>query len=153
MKKTEFGKDKRSGYLRRETHFREPLATFWRNLEGDQCWRYEELSPIELLEQLELHSGPACNNELDRTNWFWRRQPRLLLAASWIVWFVVALGLPFWIFMFPWIGVPLLIMAVMMVLIAIVQSMQWRREYELSVDRLIRASTNGRDTSGRDVRL
>jgi hypothetical protein len=34
----------------------------------------------------------------------------------------------------------------MMVNIDIVQSLRWRRQYELSIDRLIGASTNGRNT-------
>jgi hypothetical protein len=33
----------------------------------------------------------------------------------------------------------------------IVQSVRWRRQYELSIDRLVRTSINGKDTSGMDV--
>jgi hypothetical protein len=28
---------------------------------------------------------------------------------------------------------------------------RWRRQYELSIDRLVRTSTNGRDTFGVDI--
>ncbi len=33
----------------------------------------------------------------------------------------------------------------------IVQSVRWRRQYELTIDRLVRTSRNGKDTSGMDV--
>jgi hypothetical protein len=33
----------------------------------------------------------------------------------------------------------------------IVQSVRWRRQYELSIDRLVRTSINGKDSSGMDV--
>jgi hypothetical protein len=53
--------------------------------------------------------------------------------------------------MVPSIGVPVLIIAAVIVNAEIVRSVRWRRQYELSIDRLIRTSTNGRDTSGVDV--
>jgi hypothetical protein len=67
-------------------------------------------------------------------------------AASCVVWLTVALGLPFWLFIVPPIGVPLLIIiATVISSTDIVRSVRWRRQYELSIDRLIRISTNGRD--------
>jgi len=45
----------------------------------------------------------------------------------------------------PTIGVPFMISAAVIVNTEIVQSVRWRRQYELSIDRLIRTSTNGRD--------
>jgi len=49
------------------------------------------------------------------------------------------------------IGVPLLIVAAVIVNTEILRSVRWRRQYESSIDRLIRASTNDRDTFGMDV--
>ena len=127
------------------------LGELWQDLQADPHWKYEQLSPIQLLEKLELHMYPTDNDELARATWFWSRRPRLLPAASCIAWLTVALGLPFWLFMVPSIGVPVLIIAAVIVNAEIVRSVRWRRQYELSIDRLIRTSTNGRDTSGVDV--
>jgi hypothetical protein len=127
------------------------LGAVWQDLQDDSDWKYEWLSPVHLLENLELNRYPTDNAELDRAIWFWSRRPRLLPAVSWIVWLIVALGLPLWLFVFPVIGVPLLIVAAVIVNTEIVRSVRWRRQYESSIDRLIRASTNDRDTFGVDV--
>jgi hypothetical protein len=104
---------------------------------------YRELSPAQLLEKLKLHRYPIDHDELARANWFWNRRPRFLQAASGMVWLIVALGLPLWLFIVPAIGVPLLIIAAVLVNTEIVRSVRWRRQYELSIYRLIRTSTNG----------
>ena len=123
----------------------------WQDLQDDPHWKYEQLPPLELLEKSELHRYPADNDELARATWFWGRRPRLLAAASCIVWFFMALGLPFWLIIVPAIGVPLLIIAAVIIGTEIARSARWRRQYELSIDRLIRTSTNGRDTFDVDV--
>ena len=126
------------------------LGEVWRDLRDDPYWKYERLSPVRLLEKSELRRYLMDNGELARANWFWRRRPRLLPVVSFIVWLIVALGLPLWLFIVPVIGVPLLIVAPVIVNTDIVQSARWRRQYELSIDRLIRTSANDRDTSGVD---
>jgi len=78
-----------------------------------------------------------------RANWFWHRRQRFLKAASCVVALIAAPGLPLWLFTVPVIGVPLLIIAAMLVNTEIVRSVRWRRQYELSIDRLIRTSING----------
>jgi len=127
------------------------LGEVWQDLQDDAHWKYEQLSPVQLLEKSKLHSYPPDNDELARANWFWSRRPRLFPVASCIAWLIVALGLPFWLFIVPSIGVPLLIIAAVIVDTEIVRSVRWRRQYELSIDRLIRTSTNGRDTFDVDV--
>ena len=131
--------------------FGKRLREVWQDFQDDPHWKYEQLSPVQLLEKSEFHRHPTDNDELARANWFWSRRPRLLQAASCIVWLIVALGLPFWLLIVPWIGVPLLIIAAVIVHIEIVLSARWRRQYELSIDRLVRPSTNGRDTFGVDI--
>ena len=137
--------------LSQRLSFGNRLAEVWRDLQHDQNWKYEELSPAQLFEGLKLPGYLRDNDELARANWFWRRRPRLLTVASYIVWLLVALGLPFWLFTVPSIGLPLIIISAMIVNTQIVQSVRWRRQYELSIDRFIRTSTNGRDTFGVDV--
>jgi hypothetical protein len=88
---------------------------------------------------------------LVRAEWFWNHRPRLLRTTSCVVWLLAALGLPFWLFIIPAIGIPLLIISAVAVDTEIVQSVRWRRQYELAIDRLVRTSVNGKDTSGMDV--
>jgi hypothetical protein len=128
--------------------FSKRLARVWQDLQNEQKWKYEELSPARLLERLNLLAYSRENDELTRANWFWARRPRVLTTASYLVWLIVIAGLPFWLFIFPVIGLPLIVVSLIIVNIDIVQSLRWRRQYELSIDRLIGASTNGRDTCG-----
>jgi hypothetical protein len=120
--------------------FIEPLIGFWRDLEDDQCWKYDELSPDQLLKKLKFDHCLADKDELERAEFFWSRQPRLLPLVSTILWIIVALGLPLWLFIIPAIGMPLLIIWAVVVVTGIVRTVRWRRQYELSIDRLIRHS-------------
>ena len=144
-------KNKRALEINRRANFRassekfnftKHLVGFWRDLERDLedklHWKYDELSPLPLLEKLKLAECPADKDELARAEFFWSRRPRLLPAAGYIVWLIVALGLPFWLFTVPAIGLPLLIISAVVVNTGIVQSVRWRRQYELSINRLIR---------------
>jgi hypothetical protein len=121
-----------------KSNFTRHLVDFWRDLEDNQRWKYDELSPVQLLEKLKPDECPADKDELARAEFFWRRRPRLLTATGYVAWVIVALGLPAWLFVFPAIGVPLLIISAVVVNAGIVRSVRWRRQYELSVDRLIR---------------
>jgi hypothetical protein len=121
-----------------KSNFNKRLIGFWRDLEDSQRWKYDELPPVQLLGKLKLDERPADKDELARAEFFWSRRPRLLPATGNILWIVVALGLPFWLFTVPTIGVPLLIISAVVVDIGIVQSVRWQRQYERSIDRLIR---------------
>jgi hypothetical protein len=112
------------------------LVRFCRDLEDNQRWKYDELSPVQLLEKSKLDDCPVDKDELARSEFFWHRRPRLLPAAGSLAWIVVALGLPVWLFVFPAIGVPVLITSAAVINVGIVQSVRWRREYELSIDGL-----------------
>ena len=131
--------------------FGKRLAEVWQDLQLDQNWKYEKLSPPQLLEGLKLFGYSSGNDDLARANWFWSRRPRLLTVVSCIVWLLAALGLPFWLFSAPLIEVALIMVAAMIINTEIVLSVRWRRQYELSIDRLIRTSTDDRDTFGVDV--
>jgi hypothetical protein len=120
--------------------FTKRLVRALRDLEHDQCWKYGQLPPVQLLEKLELDERPTDQDELARAEYFWNRRPRLLPVISYIAWLTVALGLPFWLFIVPAIGYPLLIATAVVVDTEIVRSVRWRRQYELSIDRLIQTS-------------
>jgi hypothetical protein len=140
-------KNKRALEIDKPAHFRassdkfnftKHFGRFWRDLEDNQRWKYDELSPVQLLEKLKLDERPADQDELARAEFFWSRRPRLLPATGYIIWLIVALGLPFWLFIVPAIGVPLLMISAVLVDTGIVRSVRWRRQYELSIDRLSR---------------
>jgi hypothetical protein len=116
----------------------EALSEVWQDLQADPKWKYEQLAPVQLLEKSELRVGLTDRSELVRATWFWSRRPRLLSVASTMLWVTVALGLPFWLFRIPSIGVPLIIVAAVVVNTDLVRSLRWRRQYESSIDRLIR---------------
>jgi hypothetical protein len=104
-----------------KARFSKHLAEFWRDLQDGQHWKYEAFSPVQILEQLNLDTCQQNNDELVRAEWFWNRRPRLLRATSFVVWLLAALGLPFWLFIIPAIGIPLLIMSALAVDTEIVQ--------------------------------
>ena len=114
------------------------LSEVWHDLRADPKWKYEQLTPIQLLEKSELRIRLPDSDELVRATWFWSRRPRLLSVASSILWITVALGLPFWLFRIPSIGVPLIIVTAVVINTDLVRSLRWRRQYESSIDRLIR---------------
>jgi hypothetical protein len=113
------------------------LSEVWHDLRADPKWKYEQLTPVQLLEKSELRIRLPDSGELVRATWFWSRRPRLLSVASSILWITVALGLPFWL-RIPSIGVPLIILAAVVINTDLVRSLRWRHQYESSIDRLIR---------------
>jgi hypothetical protein len=121
-----------------KVNFTKHLVRFWRDLEDKQDWKYDELPPVQLLQKLKLDECLTDKDELARAEFFWRRRPRLLTATGYIVWIIAAVALPAWLFVFPAIGVPLLIISAVVVDAGIVRSVRWRREYEISIGRLIR---------------
>jgi hypothetical protein len=121
-----------------KSNFTRHLDDFWRDLEDNRRWKYDELSPVQLLRKLKPDECPADKDELARAEFFWRGRPRLLTATGYVAWVIAALGLPAWLFVFPAIGVPLLIISAVVVNAGTVRSVRWRHQYELSVDRLIR---------------
>jgi hypothetical protein len=136
-KKTTFGHNRFYSYSGPRIKCRQDLLKFWRDLHDDQDWKYDELGPIELLEKANILCQTIPEEELDRVNWFWRRRPHILSLVAGIFWLIAAMGASFWV-MIPCLGVPTVITSIALVLLAIVRSVRWRREYEFSVDRLIR---------------
>jgi hypothetical protein len=118
-------------------NFTEHSIRFWRDLEDNQRWEYDELSPVQLLEKLKLDECQADKDELARAEFFWSRRPRFLPAIASVAWLMVFFGLPFWLFIVPAIWVPLLIVSTVLGNTDIVRSVRWRRQYELSIGRLI----------------
>src|SRR5258706_14713441 len=100
-----------SGRPSEKSRFSKHLAEFWHDLQDEQHWKYESSSPVQILEQSDLDTCQQNNDELVRAEWFWNRRPRLLRTTSCVAWLLAALGLPFWLFIIPAIGIPLLIIS------------------------------------------
>jgi hypothetical protein len=71
---------------------------------------------------LKLAEYPADKDELARAQFFWSRRPRFLPAITYVASLIVALGLPFWLFIVPAIGMPLLIVATVLANTNIIRS-------------------------------
>ena len=127
------------------------LLAIWRGLTTEPVWKYQELPPFLLPELIKLDFVEASDSELSRVMWFWLRRPRLTLheSTALIVLALCAL-LSVTIAFVDW---PLASMTkraaeLMILLIGVAvqiyagvhhfRMLCWRREYELSVDRLIR---------------
>ena len=50
--------------------FGKRLREVWQDFQDDPHWKYEQLSPVQLLEKSEFHRHPTDNDELARANWF-----------------------------------------------------------------------------------
>ncbi|HYZ72945.1 MAG TPA: thioredoxin [Chthoniobacterales bacterium] len=95
----------------KNVNFSKHLAGVLRDIEENHSWKYDELCPVQLLEKLKLDKSLADRDEVERAEYFWSRRPRFLRAISWILWLLVAFGLPFWLFVVPAIGLPLLLLS------------------------------------------
>src|SRR5260221_9500210 len=130
-----------------KSRFSKHLAEFWHDLQDEQHWKYESSSPVQILEQSDLDTCQQNNDELVRAEWFWNRRPRLLRATSCVVWLLAALGLPFWLFIIPAIGIPLLIISAVGVDNQIGAFQRWGRPDQIHIYCIVRASLKRTHTS------
>jgi hypothetical protein len=126
------------------------LLAIWRGLTTEPVWKYQELPPFLLPELIKLDLVEASDSELSRVMWFWLRRPRLTLHESTALIVLALCALLFLSIAF--VDWPLTSMmkrdAELMILLGVAvqicavvhrfRFLRWRREYELSVDRLIR---------------
>jgi hypothetical protein len=127
------------------------LLTIWRDLTTEPVWKYEELPPFRLSQVTNLDLFEAGDSELARTIWFWCRRPKLIVhdnAASIIVALCVFVSVLIVLADWPGASMPkcvaemvILLLGLVVELYLVVQRLKflrWRREYERSIDRLIR---------------
>jgi hypothetical protein len=119
-------------------NFCERLPALYRSLQDVQGWKYHEASPLQRLETLNVDRYTVDRDELERAYFFWNRKPRLLQSITRGAWVISALGLPICLFHFPVIGGLLLVISLALTNTKIVRSARWRRQYELSIHRLLR---------------
>jgi hypothetical protein len=129
----------------------EGLSATWRDITTEPVWKYDELPPFLLSQLTEQDLLEASCSELARTIWFWLRRPKLRFPESAAL-IIVALCLliSFSVALLNWPGtsrpervaeVTIVLFEVVVVIYALwhrLKSIRWRREYERSIDRLIR---------------
>jgi hypothetical protein len=132
------------------------LLTIWRDLTTEPVWKYEELPPFRLSQLTKLDLLEASDSELARAIWFWCRRPKLIFhdsAASIIVALCVLVSLFIALVNWPGTSMPervaemvILLLELVVEIYLVVQRLKflrWRREYERSIDRLIRTIHSG----------
>ena len=140
-----------------DTGFRNAgLLTIWRDLTTEPVWRYAESPPFLLSQLTEVDLVEANDSELARAIWFWCRRPKLLFhdgVGPVIVALCVFISLS--IALANWSGtsmpkrfteLSILIFEVAVETYLVMQRLRflrWRRDYERSVDRVIRTIQPG----------
>ena len=127
------------------------LWGMWRDLTEEPAWRYEEQPPLRLSELTGLDWFEVGDVELARAHWFWSRRPRFTLQESALLLVMgscVILSLTIAFAAWPRTSMPkritelaILLLELAVEIYLIVQRLRfvrWRREYERSIDRLIR---------------
>ena len=117
----------------------------WRALQKDPDSRYPELPPGPLLKRVGLDFSCVNDSELKRAQWFWNRRPRSKLLES-DLYFGIYLCSGLLLLLVPSIGVLLavvwIVSAYLRLLLDTASLANWRSEYEVSVERLLRTHTS-----------
>lgn len=123
----------------------------WRDLTTEPVWKYEESPPFLLSQLTELDLFEASDSELGRAIWFWCRRPKLNFhdsAALAIVALCILICLSIALVNWPGTSMPERVAEVIILLFEVaveiylivqrIRFLRWRREYERSIDRVIR---------------
>jgi hypothetical protein len=134
------------------------LLAMWRDLTSEPLWKYQELPPLLLAEVTKLDLFEVGDSELARAQWLWSRRPKLALHASTALLaagLCVTLSLAIAFVAGPETSMPKRVAEMIISLLALVAAIyliaqrigfvRWRREYELSIDRLVRTIHPGRE--------
>jgi hypothetical protein len=127
------------------------LLTIWKDLTTEPHWKYEELPPFLLSQLTQVDLFEASDSELARAIWFWCRRPKLMFHDSAVLIVVtLCVVISLLIAFVNWPGTSmhrrvteLIILhfetAVGIYLVILrLGFLRWRRDYERSIDRVIR---------------
>jgi hypothetical protein len=130
----------------------------WRDLTSEPVWKYKELPPLLLAELTNLDLFEVGDSELARAQWFWSHRRKLPLHKSTALLFVglcVTLSLATAFVAGLETSIPKRVAEMIISVLALVAAIylitrriglvRWRREYELSIDRLVRTIHPGRE--------
>jgi hypothetical protein len=114
---------------------------FWKDFNSENEWRFPEKDPSQLEELL---GYPVADDpERIRAEWIWRRRPRLLLgegAFGYCLVLSVGVSLPLVHEGGYFLDVIWLVGSFLVIASDTVRVVRWRRDYEASLERLVRAN-------------
>ena len=132
------------------------LLTIWNDLTTEPAWKYEELPPFLLSPLIKVDLFETGDSELSRVIWFWFRRPKLAFhdsAALVIVALCVVISLSIALVNWPGTAMHRLLTELIILLFEVaveiclaiqrLRFLRWRREYERSIDRVIRTMHPG----------
>ncbi|MBV9873705.1 MAG: hypothetical protein JO025_03165 [Verrucomicrobia bacterium] len=115
---------------------------FWKDFNSDEDWKFPELSPVKLQKSLDVSWSFIDHGEYVRAEWMWSRKPKLILGEGGLG-YAVLIFVALLLLLVPKVGVFLTIGWCLTMLGAIardvVRSIRWRREYEVSITRIMRS--------------
>jgi hypothetical protein len=135
--------DKSGGYTVRQLLNR--WRGFWKDFNSKEDWRFPELPPVQLQKSFDGLWTRVDRGELLRAEWMWYRKPKLVLGEGGFA-YALLVFVALLLLLIPQAGPPLAIIWCSAMLSAIarevVRSTRWRREYEVSITRIMRSFRN-----------
>jgi hypothetical protein len=114
---------------------------FWNDFNSDEHWKFPELSPVQLQKSLDVPWSFIDRGEYVRAEWMWSRKPKLVLGEGGLG-YAILISVALVLLLIPKVGVFLTVAWCVTMLGAIsrdvVRSIRWRREYEVSITRIMR---------------
>ena len=114
---------------------------FWKDFNSDENWKFPELSPIQLQKSLDVPWSFIDRGEYVRAEWMWSRKPKLILGEGGLG-YAILVFVALLLLLIPQAGVFLTVgwCFTMLSVIGrdIVRSIRWRRDYEVSISRIMR---------------
>lgn len=115
---------------------------FWKDFNCREEWRFPELPPVQLQQSLDVPWSFIDRGEYVRAEWMWSRKPKLILGEGGLG-YALLVFVALLLLLIPHVGVLLTIAWCFTMLGAIardlVRSIRWRREYEVSITRIMRS--------------
>jgi hypothetical protein len=115
---------------------------FWKDFNSEEDWKFQKLPPVQLQKSLDVLWSHVDRGEYIRAEWMWSRKPRLILGEGGLGYVLLVL-LALLFLLIPHTGVLITIAWCFTMAGAIardvVHSIRWRREYEVSITRIVRS--------------
>ena len=114
----------------------------WKDFNSNEHWKFPELSPVQLQKSLDVPWPFIDRGEYVRAEWMWSRKPKLILGEGGLG-YAILVFVALLLLLIPKVGVFLTAAWCITTLGAIardvVRSIRWRREYEVSITRILRS--------------
>jgi hypothetical protein len=114
-------------------------SSFWTDFQTEHDWRFPEVPPWQIYGSL---GYPIVDHsESLRAEWLWRRRPREILGRG-VVGYVLVIVISILLLLTPPVGIFIeaawLFTCFILIASDVVRNVRWRRDYEVSLCRLIR---------------